>query len=154
MKRLLKHERIALDLDKTLIEGGIQSRWLWDFVRSFHREKKFWIITFRPEGLASRRFIEMDISEHSPLSVNHFHGVICCPEHLSICVEPISDHMNLDQIELACQATESEFVRWKGSVAKSLGCTVLVDDKERMVKPGCDLHGIEFINTLDLNPDI
>jgi hypothetical protein len=156
MQRLALHSTLALDMDRTLVDGK-NSQHLRNFVHLNHRLKSFFIITFRGHD-SSDVLRELRAQGLDP---NAIKDVVYCPLDYSVVELKLASKrmtfieireearkcgIRLDDIERLYQ----EYVEWKGKMAAHLGCTVLVDDMPEMVLPGCHKHGVQFINVDDL----
>lgn len=136
-QRLDKHQIIAIDFDETLIyhKHSIQ---LWGFIIR-NPDKKYWIITFRTGAYSDPQVIWSELYSESNLDRSCFEGIISIPVNLYT-----------DYITKPGNETKMKYIRWKAEVAKSLNCTVLIDDRPDKVEQGCVELGIEFIDTKTL----
>jgi hypothetical protein len=140
LARLDDHEGIALDLDATLI-GHYNSDVLQRYVVEHHHSKRFWIVTFRGDSWADEVWEDLE-KFGGPAKRDMFRGLRACPARLlNVLYAWYVD---------SSRADPNEVFRWKGSVAKELNCTVLVDDRPEWVLPGCRENGVELIDTNDL----
>lgn len=159
--KLNQHNVVGLDIDGTLINGPA-SLLLQNWVLDNFAERDVHLVTFRTgEDLD---MVWKDLAEVG-LFNNHFKGLHSIP--LSIgqtfwkmtrlvgfrneMFEPkwkrALKHHKVDEADYL--NLEHQVQHWKGKKCAELGATVLVDDLEYFVKPGCDLHGIEFIHALN-----
>jgi hypothetical protein len=158
------HTIIAWDVDLTLVDGRksiFWRRWLKD-----NREgRKNWIVTFRTDTALQEVWKDLTTC-HEPLEVSWFEGLYSIPPDLA--KSYVSLHHLLKGIETPEQVTPKltrildrfgpsldEVIHlnktsrlWKAQTCKDIGATVLVEDLEDFCKPGCDIHGIVFVNAI------
>jgi hypothetical protein len=148
-----KHEKIAWDMDDSLI-GGPNSDFFRDYITA-HPEKTHHVITFRDLEWANEILEELENcgmdARKLILSVEN------CPEMTHHCYAMSGRLKNEIQIHHHCKdigISYEEFVEhvkafphWKAKRAAELGCTLLVDDLEQLVRPGCEKHGIAFYHS-------
>lgn len=161
--KLNAHKAIGVDIDHTLINGP-NSFFLQRWVEEHYQEIDLHLVTFRT-GL-DYSMIERDIAFFG-MRLDMFKGVHGIPEEIS---SPFWSLMQ--KVGERGKVHEKKWLRtlefhkvtttmydelyngvsvWKGMKCKELGLTALIDDLETMVLPGCTLHGVEFINALNLN---
>jgi hypothetical protein len=160
---LNKHASIGIDVDLTLIDGPcshfLQS-WVWDH----YKELDLHLITFR-YGVDFDHYLKSDLAEVG-MDFNMFKGIHGIPAVDAVPfwllvnkvghknkVYPPKWHRSLKHHKSSPEEYDQLFQvvsTWKGQKCKELGITALVDDLGDMVKPGCDLHGIEWIDSFDL----
>jgi hypothetical protein len=126
------HHKIAWDMDETLVNGP-NSEFFRQYIAA-HPEKEHYIVTFRT-GDAWIADIPFELADEG-LNPDLIKAVSSVP--MKIWIE-----RHLSRVHMAvCND-------WKGFEAKRLGCTVLVDDMEASVLPGCEKHGITFIHSIE-----
>lgn len=151
-----QHKNIAIDMDKTLIDG-CGSKNLRSWVQDNHINHNLWIVTFRDTYFAKQVWYEL-----SPfgLKEEYFSGIRNMPQSLhkryNVAVESfrhIHRRKKYERYLVYHKLTENdvcdilhEVSNWKGMTANELGCTLLIDDMEHMVVPGCQKHGIEWLH--------
>jgi len=161
--KLNAHKAIGVDIDSTLIHGP-NSFFLQRWVEEHHKQVELHLVTFRN----GRDFdmIAQDIGAFG-MDLSMFHGVHGMPKELGVPFWEL-----LSRVGERGSKSEQKWLRglkhhkvtvehyeelyngvsvWKGLKCKELGLTALVDDLKSMVLPGCELHGIEFIDALNLN---
>lgn len=134
-----EHRHLAWDMDSTLVDGPNS-----DFFRSYidqHREKQHHIITFRFQSWADLIPSELSAAGLDPDLIS---GIHACPPHLY----DLHNEGLLTPTDATREASHA-FLRWKGRVARRLGCTVLIDDLENWVIDGCKEEGVDFLHSLD-----
>lgn len=127
------HQSIAWDADKSLVFGP-NSQFFCDYIKA-HPEKQHHVVTFRDPLWAAQVFndlIPYGLEKHHITSVN------ACPQDLEYAFAV----RKLFYDPVAVDA----YINWKGKTAKELGCTVLVDDMQEAVLPGCQKYGIKFLH--------
>jgi len=148
------HQRIAIDLDDTLLNGPA-SKFLVDYVND-HPEKEFFIVTHRTP--AESRSVPMEL-KNIGLNINQFEKLMPTTELMRIrfrldrndreknkLPSIYTDNVSTDEMS----KNELNFVYWKGYVCKRLGITLIIDDATPIVKPGADRYHIEYINPYDI----
>lgn len=151
MLSLERHDRIALDLDGTLIDGQT-SPLIQDFVRS-NPEKKFWIVTFRTPAQVHTVASEL---ANVGLPIGDFQRVIPMPERYVMEFEEDQRQRRfarlpgLDTPGVTPFPGEFRYLHWKGYVCKRIGATVLVDDLPRLSQMGCQQFGIELVDARNM----
>lgn len=158
MNRLDQHERIALDMDQTLV-GGLHSPGLRAYVAQHRGIKRFYIITFRHEAWAGKIPEELAQCGLDPRLIQdivwcpdtliagatlHYERDILTPELLK--QRAAKQGLDIDTLE----SLSGQYSEWKGRMAAQLGCSVLVDDAPEMVHRGCEKYGIAFLDVADL----
>ena len=149
-----QHQVIAWDMDQTLI-GGPNSNFFRAYIKA-HPEKRHHVVTFRDRRWAMEIWQELtncgDFRAKDAIK-----SVESCPEIIHNCYmvefrtpqfrEPFIASLKLtrDQFNAHVQA----FAYWKGLRASHIGATLLVDDMPEWCLPGCEAHGIAFLNALE-----
>jgi len=168
--KLNAHRAIGIDIDSTLIDGPCSRRlqeWVWDH----YQELDLHLVTFRYG--ADFQYVAQDIGEHG-LKLDMFKGLHGIDQdfaelfwQLRLKVGdrvPESEEKRLQHLRRKWlrglthhKTTEEEYERlfstvahWKGAKCKELGLTALIDDLGEYVRPGCDVHGVEWIDALNL----
>lgn len=164
MNRLDSHDIIAWDFDETLIDNEHSTKF-HDYILS-NQDKEHWIVTFRDKQEALRcfpilRFINNDLTS------DKFKGLIFLGEEIAATQNILPYEIRYGDPNSICEFTldilkknnisieKYKEIRnidlyWKGKKCKDISATVMVDDLEHAVKPGCDFYGIEFINSKDI----
>ncbi len=149
------HDTIGWDMDMTLIKGP-NSKFFRDYIIA-HPEKTHRIITFRDKSWASRAYDELEgyglVGARTLIS-----SIENCPEnwhdYYMIATQPRyawERKQMLAQGEVTQEYLDEcvhNFLRFKGSRCKEVGCTVLVDDLPQWVMPGVNENGIAFVHAL------
>lgn len=132
---LHKHEKIAWDMDGTLVDG-LNSAFFRKYVTA-NKEKKHYIITFRDKKWADR--IPSELAK-SGLDTKNFVSIHPCPSYLWLA------YATRDRTPVGHPSLQlaHDYLHWKGRTAKKLGCTVLIDDMVDQVIKGCIFHEVEF----------
>lgn len=158
---LAGHNGIGIDIDETLINGP-SSLALQRWCAENHETHNLHLITFRYNG--DFHYIGQDLADAN-VDINMFRGIHGIPAEASIpfhnmvmkvgrrdrakthakWLRGLAHHKIKEEDYLE---QEAKFAMWKGEKCKELGLTVLLDDLESFVKPGCDAHGIVFINSI------
>lgn len=168
LKQLSKHKIIGLDLDQTII-NGFTSHKLQKFILDTYHKKEFHIITFRTKNFPhvwpdvskhSNNLLNKDMFKeaHGPLTrdmENHDLLSFLAQYHKEYDIKKLERKVKKDLYNRNLNFNEvvksyETILEFKGKKAKELGCTVLVDDLDHMVLPGCQAHSIEFIHSYDL----
>ena len=149
------HDNIGWDMDQTLIKGP-NSEFFRDYIMA-HPEKTHRIITFRDRSWASRAYGELEgygligartlISsiENCPENWHDFYMIATMP-HYAVERKQYLDSGRVTQEFL--DDCVHNFLRFKGSRCKEVGCTVLVDDLPNWVMPGVNENDIAFVHAL------
>lgn len=145
MIRFNPHQRIAWDMDGTLIGGPNSQRFRRYIART--PEKQHCVVTFRDRAWAGQIRGELGALGLDP---NLIASVENCPELLHDIYMASRNPASCAPKALADHAAR-QFVRWKGRKARELGCTILVDDLADWVVLGCQENGVAFLDaTLEL----
>lgn len=161
--RLNAHKGIGIDIDHTLINGP-GSFFLQNWVRDHYKDLDLHLITFR-DGI-DFDLIRQDIGEFG-MELDMFRGVHGIPAETSRpfwkLMQKVGERgtihepkwlRGLKHHKSSVEEYETLYTgvsMWKGSKCKELGLTALIDDLATMVLPGCEAHGVEFIDALKLN---
>lgn len=133
------HEKIAWDVDGTLVGGHNSDYFCRYIIANPHKEHH--LVTFR----TPRNWAELALEELEEQGV---------PRSLIAGVHSVPDELYHAYAMRAIIETEQSDIdlyrEWKAMTAKSIGCTVLVDDMGDIVADGCIKHGITFIDALKL----
>lgn len=133
------HHKIAWDVDGTLVAGHNSDYFCRYILANPHKEHH--LVTFR----TPRSWAELALEELESQGV---------PQSLIAGVHSVPDDLYRAFAMRAIIETPQEEVdryrEWKALTAKTLGCTVLVDDMGDIVADGCTKHGICFIDALKL----
>lgn len=159
------HLNIGIDIDQTLIDGP-HSYFLQDYIRHHQGVKKFHLITFR-YGYEFRN-IERDLA-YRCVDIKLFDTVNGIPEdfgrkyhQLDLTIQKAIKNKQFAKVNRILdyhKVTQEEYDelkirvnRWKGFKCKELACTAMVDDLRAFVEEGCIYHGVEFVDSLTLQP--
>jgi hypothetical protein len=134
-----QHSHLGWDMDSTLV-GGPNSEFFRRYIAE-HRNKRHHIITFRFQSWADLIPAELSAAGLDPVTIS---GIHACPPHLY----DLHNEGLLMPSDVTREASYA-FLRWKGRVARRLGCTLLVDDLEDWVIHGCKEEGVGFLHSLD-----
>jgi hypothetical protein len=128
------HEKIAWDMDGTLIAGR-NSAYFCRYIIA-NPQKEHHIVTFR----TPRRWAEqaLDELEEQGVARNLIAGVHNVPDDIWEAFAIKSGAY--DPVKVAA------YLEYKGLTAFGLGCTVLVDDMSALVAAGCLKHGVCFLD--------
>lgn len=153
-----QHKIIGIDIDETLIDGK-RSNMLQDWVRANHQDYELHLITFRYGK-------DFDLIQEDLLrcNVDHnwFKGVHGIPSEIMLPymqnLQRLTGSRNnpkkyqrtlkffgLDANEV--ENTRRAVEHWKAKKCSELGATLLIDDLETIVAPGCELYGVTFLNS-------
>lgn len=160
------HKGLGIDIDETLINGP-GSFFLQNWVQTYHSELELHLITFRTGKWLDQ--LADDVYRWG-IEPHMFKGIHSVPVETAgpfweLC-QSVGDkrakNFNRRKFERGLvhhkvteeqyDAMELELALWKGSKCKELGLTALVDDLEHWVVPGCEAHGVTWINSLTLRP--
>lgn len=159
------HDNIGWDVDETLINGKYSVFWR-AYVRS-NPEKNHHIITFRGKKDAEEVYKELEKEFLYPLNESDFVDLHYIPQDICTAFDKLHPHLiefnhrklyptkKVERIlkrdgltlEDVIDIKESLY-NWKANKCKELGLTVLIDDLEKIVKQGCEINNIKFINSL------
>lgn len=163
---LNKFNSFAWDFDKTLIDGKYST-----IFRSFiknNQDKNHYIVTFRDDFDTETIEEELQREQYYPLDYGHFKGVFNIPAEIlnkyynlhpylsKTCHVNINENNKklfriLDRENLSIDdfiKIKSDVHSWKATKAKEIGCEILIDDLEKIVKNDCDKLGIYFLNSI------
>lgn len=133
------HAIIAWDMDGTLVNGPNSA-----FFRSYilaNPEKTHVVITFRtPRAWAEDVYRELAPFGITREHITAVHNVEDDLYHAYAQRETLRTPENLAKVE--------RYYAYKGSKAKEIGATVMIDDIAAHVEAGCVTHGIKFIDAL------
>lgn len=132
MKNLAKHDKIAVDVDDTLLGNSPGKHILWDFISANKNNKIFYLVTFRIKPCIDEVFDDL-FSETSVVAKDHFAGLVGIPPKVFF-----------------GEDLQTPLVEWKGLTAFKLGCTLLIDDLPDLVLPGCRKYGVDYLHPRDL----
>lgn len=149
------HDNIGWDMDKTLVKGP-NSEFFREYIMA-HPQKTHRIITFRDRDWASRAYDELEY--HGLRDARRLISSIeNCPEqwHDYYMIATYPHYAGRRDFLLATGQITQEFLnecvhnflRFKGSRCKEMGCTVLVDDLPEWVMHGVNDHAIDFVHAL------
>lgn len=156
---LNSHDIVALDIDDTLVAGP-KSLELQDWVSKNHDKKEIHLVTFR----TGFNFQQVDGTlRWYNVPKEWFKGIHGIPQNVSelyYMARNVKDllrdrpakadrvlnyhKLDLDQVDKLILDAKL----WKGKKCKEIGATVLVDDLEYMVLPGCEHYGIQFVSSI------
>lgn len=137
------HDAIAWDFDGTLFEHPLAVL-MHEYIRD-HPEKRHVIVTFRSGNMQGRPWIDYiwdELAEYEvALTKDHFDGILNMDEETfdENCARAGGRIMSTDT-----------YKAWKGMICAANGLTVLVDDNEADTLPGCQAHGIAYVNPDEL----
>jgi|ERR1051326_232568 hypothetical protein len=134
---LISHQKVGIDFDGTLIEHP-RSRLLQRFILA-NRDKEFHIVSFRSHGMEKNIERDLRISTlmtQVPLGLQHFTGVHNVPDALYEGWAMFGD---------ADQQKVKDYLCWKATKCRELGCTIIVDDMSD-VGPHCEEIGIRYLH--------
>lgn len=159
------HDFIGWDVDKTLING--KKSFFWRAYVESNPSKQHHIITFRSKKDAEDVYKELSSEFLYPLNEKHFVDLHYMPFDISKDFDSLHPYFiefnhrkcyptqKLERILKRENITLEEVISikdavydWKANKCKELGLTVLVDDLEKIVKHGCDLNEVTFVNSL------
>jgi hypothetical protein len=127
------HQNIAFDLDGTLVNGP-NSQYFCDYILA-NPDKNYHLVTFRDQTWAERIYAELASTGLKKINFSTLNSI---PQDIYM---SYASKGNIGGVDLGMK-----FVYWKGWISKHLGATVLVDDMEDLVLPGCKKYGVAFIN--------
>lgn len=159
------HDNIGWDVDETLING--RNSVFWRAYVASHPEKVHHIITFRCKRDAECVYSELEKEYVYPLSSDKFVDLHYLPKYISDSFDKLHPHL-IDFNHRKCLPTnkverilkregltleelidiKESLYNWKANKCKELGLTALVDDLEKVVKQGCEVNGVTFINSI------
>lgn len=160
------HSCFGWDMDETLVNGTHSEMWRSCVLAS--PEADHYVVTFRKKDDALKVWDELESLYELPLTRDMFTGLLFMPDRVRLPYDTLPSRLRKVDVysepdaktkrALVLYKYEWEDVKqrhqavhhWKAEACKSVGATVLVDDLEHLVKPGCDLHGVEFVNSLKL----
>lgn len=140
-----KHQKLAIDFDKTLIQHP-NSKGLQQYIVKNSHRKDFFIITFRTGVDFTNLWLDLDLCKETNISKHHFKGAFGIPDWIE------EEYYITQLVRYANFGTkqrnhcEERYLLWKGYQAKKLGCTVLVDDMTDRVIKGCVKYNVEYVH--------
>lgn len=144
---LKEHNAIGWDFDGTLWDHDLATL-MHQYIKE-HPEQKHFIVTFRSGKRDGRLWAEegcwIDLDRcGSGLKPEHFVGII---------------NMSEAEFDENCSARSGSglyigptdfYKEWKGKVCSEAGITILIDDNFDHTFPGCEKHGVDYVNPDDL----
>lgn len=139
-----QHDAIGWDFDNTL-HGHEKSQAMHAYILA-NPHKRHFIVTFRSHGWQDEVWDDLAKYPNAP-GREHFEGVINIPDQIIR-----ENYWEQKRVMGGQIVTEPTIVyrTWKGEKCLEHGLTVLIDDHAAHAKPGCDLHGIVYLNPDDL----
>lgn len=158
---LAQHKSIAIDMDDTLV-GMPYCKTLRQWIVENHQNHNLWIITFRNNKDAGTVWDEL---AEWRVPKTCFKGLYNTPQEVWNLANKGKDGLfwqdrntrKFERYMMLNKCTPELMLEWtmlpkmwKAKVASELGCTLLIDDLEDWVKPGCDAYGVQWLhpNTL------
>ena len=142
MEKLQQYKKIGWDFDGTLY-GHDSSPAIWDFISTNPYGQEHYIVTHRSHGLEKQMFWQLE-SIGSHLSAGDFVDIFNVSDTM------FEIYSNAKSIIMPEDLANDPYVEWKGLTCFQHGIEVMVDDDPSMVIPGCQKHGIAFIDVDDL----
>lgn len=155
------HNVIFWDFDETLW-NGVNSEFYQRYVKN-NPHKYHYIITFRTKNQAASLWKELE--EDGIIDKSNINGLFYAPDSLYIQKQFFPEVLqginhktvkkdDIDDILLKYNITWEKFYeandiihRWKPSICKTVGGTILIDDLSHIVKDDCDKLDIEYLNS-------
>lgn len=150
------HDKIAWDMDGTLIDGRNSDAFRQYIVSNPH--KTHYIITFRDANWATKIYSELEacgmIDPETyidgiftcPVDWHYYHNVNQNPRMAKVKQQYLeTNRVTQEQLDMY----SAQFCQYKGAMAAELGCTVMIDDIEDWVEQGCIDNGVTFLHALD-----
>lgn len=147
LAKLASHMDIGWDLDGTLI-GHPASPLLHRFIRA-HRRMRHVLITFRTRRRHADPWSDLRAYQDAPRP-EAFADVVFLDEAAAEIVSRIEQSARW--LWRRPDPEQLLHLEWKGRVCREQGLTALVDDKPRMVAPGCRRYGIDLFHPQDFLP--
>lgn len=151
------HKNIAVDIDETLINGGLASLKIQKYILENNFEKNFFLITFRTGTYVDT--VWQDIAyENDEIIPAMFKGLYSIPGDIRDAYAKFNWYKRMNfihdpEIEARMEELEelaNQYTLWKGFQAKKLNCTILIDDLREMVINGCNKYGVTYVHPEDL----
>ncbi len=152
--QLEKHNVIAWDMDGTLVDGKYSAH--WRRFLSLTPDRTHYVLTFRtgksriagkPDDATWAGDVYDELASYG-ISPKLIRGVFGIPSEIFAYYgnDPRYRHDDVHAEDVQkFLLGHQELVEWKGKKANELGATVLIDDMEKMVLPGCQRYGVEFV---------
>lgn len=138
-----RHNRVAIDIDDTLIGNNGQKYLLREAISDLSNKVCFFLLTFR-EGCTATLAKDLFRDGINCEFIRNFRGIIFAPKAVS----------ELSAFKyLGIEPTEEQkavLAYWKPLVCKKLSITLLVDDRSDILDGPCEELGIEYVNPLNL----
>lgn len=152
-----QHDAIAWDMDDTLI-GGINS----DLFRAYIAQtphKRHHVVTFRNKIRASTVWAELNACGLNTKKL--IRSVESCPEVFAASHALLHYKAGAEERRVLNNLTPDvpreewldflkenamRFIEWKAERANTLGCTIIIDDLDHLVLPGCQKYDVAFFH--------
>lgn len=142
-----KHDKIAWDMDGTLINGPNAA--FFQAYIALTPYKEHHVVTFRGGAWRDNVIPELVASGFRSAAqfITAVHG---CPaetyDGFMLLNDPKQKEVITEEARPGLLVHAGDFLAFKGAKAAELGCTLLVDDLEGWVGKGCEVHGVEFFH--------
>lgn len=129
-KKLSSYDKIAFDLDETLIGANHLKIYYHRYILDNKGKKDFIIVTFRTENEIHDVWDELSMDSGGKIGKELFSNLYFCKKKI------------LQNIRYA--------ILWKAKVCHDHGYQIIIDDLEEFVLPGCRKFGVDFMNSISL----